>query len=313
MNFTALVDVAIGLSVIFMGTALLVTIVNEYISQLFRLRASELTRNLATLLNAPELKTLVEKNAAFKPLLDMTNQVRTYVDPIILAQVMVGSLRETAAQTGTAPVASMAELVGAIDKLPASSIKSALWTLAQSATSVDKFVKGVSIWVDRSLIVLGEGYKQRMRLITLLLGFAIAIAFNVDTLNMAQRLYGDKELRDQLSVAAEQYVQKVSPEVFDRCNKLTPEDRKKAAECEPIQRMAASITQRGATFAKLPIGWDTADWATTDGTIWGLRFLGWIMTALAISLGAPFWFDALNRVVNVRHGISRPSPQKDDE
>jgi len=29
-------------------------------------------------------------------------------------------------------------------------------------------------------------------------------------------------------------------------------------------------------------------------------------TALAISLGAPFWFNLLNRLVNIRHGMRRP-------
>ena len=31
-----------------------------------------------------------------------------------------------------------------------------------------------------------------------------------------------------------------------------------------------------------------------------MSFLGWIITALAISLGAPFWFDLLNKLVKFR-------------
>jgi hypothetical protein len=34
--------------------------------------------------------------------------------------------------------------------------------------------------------------------------------------------------------------------------------------------------------------------------------MGWLITALAVSLGAPFWFDLLNRLINVRHGMRRP-------
>ena len=29
--------------------------------------------------------------------------------------------------------------------------------------------------------------------------------------------------------------------------------------------------------------------------------LGWLVTILAIALGAPFWFDTLNKVMNLRH------------
>jgi hypothetical protein len=35
------------------------------------------------------------------------------------------------------------------------------------------------------------------------------------------------------------------------------------------------------------------------GSIWS-HLLGWIVTVLAISIGAPFWFDLLNKFVNLR-------------
>jgi hypothetical protein len=39
-------------------------------------------------------------------------------------------------------------------------------------------------------------------------------------------------------------------------------------------------------------------------------FFGWFLTALAASLGAPFWFDTLNRFVNIRNA-GRPPGEKD--
>ena len=43
-----------------------------------------------------------------------------------------------------------------------------------------------------------------------------------------------------------------------------------------------------------------------------IRILGWVLTALAISLGAPFWFDLLNKVTYIRSSIrpqlSSPAP-----
>lgn len=35
--------------------------------------------------------------------------------------------------------------------------------------------------------------------------------------------------------------------------------------------------------------------------------IGWLISGLAISMGAPFWFDALNKVVNVRNTGSKPT------
>lgn len=38
--------------------------------------------------------------------------------------------------------------------------------------------------------------------------------------------------------------------------------------------------------------------------------LGWLIAAIAISFGAPFWFDLLNRVVNIRHAGIKPEETK---
>ncbi|HXP02869.1 MAG TPA: hypothetical protein VN808_02035 [Stellaceae bacterium] len=38
--------------------------------------------------------------------------------------------------------------------------------------------------------------------------------------------------------------------------------------------------------------------------------LGWVITALATSLGAPFWFDALNNLLQLRN--TGPKPQRSD-
>jgi hypothetical protein len=36
------------------------------------------------------------------------------------------------------------------------------------------------------------------------------------------------------------------------------------------------------------------------------HLLGWLITVLAISLGAPFWFDMLNRIVAIRSAGRAP-------
>jgi hypothetical protein len=40
--------------------------------------------------------------------------------------------------------------------------------------------------------------------------------------------------------------------------------------------------------------------------------LGWLVTALALSLGAPFWFDMLNKFMVVRSTI-KPKEKSPDE
>jgi len=40
--------------------------------------------------------------------------------------------------------------------------------------------------------------------------------------------------------------------------------------------------------------------------MWSFRVLGWFLTIVAVSLGAPFWFDLLNKIVNLRNAGQKP-------
>ncbi len=67
----------------------------------------------------------------------------------------------------------------------------------------------------------------------------------------------------------------------------------------------------------LPIGWtrQVGDPRSLYGVSWAgwlMRILGWLVTALALSLGAPFWFDMLNKIIVVR-GTVKPKEKSQEE
>lgn len=84
----------------------------------------------------------------------------------------------------------------------------------------------------------------------------------------------------------------------------------------------------------LPIGWlsksqvirpeggfhdpDQRAWPPSEGYLAAIRYhlWGWLLTALAVSLGAPFWFDMLNKIMVIRSTVkprekSQEEPSKD--
>ncbi len=92
----------------------------------------------------------------------------------------------------------------------------------------------------------------------------------------------------------------------------------------------ATVTEKLQTIERqgLPIGFScvaadwTADldarnlrtmlgqcWSATkarSATAWVLKAIGWLITALAVSLGGPFWFELLNRLVDMRGAGKKP-------
>jgi hypothetical protein len=98
-------------------------------------------------------------------------------------------------------------------------------------------------------------------------------------------------------------------------------------ECR-VQKNLREIEKLG-----LPIGWgcrdsralpecvrfslDPREWALFKGHGWEwlLKFFGWVLTAAAVSLGAPFWFDLLNKFMVVRSTVKphEKSPEEKSE
>ena len=80
-----------------------------------------------------------------------------------------------------------------------------------------------------------------------------------------------------------------------------------------IQDIYVQYLQENLESLGLPIGWTFPPQATLGqilsrigGTIWSWSFFGWVLTAAALSFGAPFWFDLLLKLVNIRNVARRP-------
>ena len=315
MNLTAWVDVAIGLTLVYLGASLFVTVINEYVAQALNLRGRQLCESVKSLINDQRVKDILAQSPVLKPFFDSdAGKAPSYVDPVVLARLLVGGLADPSAAGNTATQVS-----ATIDKLPDSGLKTQLQALVRTAgTTTDELVKAVSDWADRSLTVLGEGYKRSLQKISFVIGLALAIALNLDTLTLTAHLYRDKDAREAAVALGVQIAEKTGKEAFDKCMALTPQKRKEDASCAPLSGLVEAVQGRNESLGKLPIGWPLPE-ARTQGAVtgpadllpWASRVAGWLLTALALSLGAPFWFDLLNKLVNMRYGMRRPVEGKD--
>ena len=61
----------------------------------------------------------------------------------------------------------------------------------------------------------------------------------------------------------------------------------------------------------LPIGWQSFP-ATVDSAF-AMQVAGWLLTASTALFGAPFWFDLLQRTVQIRGTGEKPAQQSKEE
>jgi hypothetical protein len=172
---------------------------------------------------------------------------------------------------------AMADLEAGIKNLPESNVKRALLAAIQNAgDDLQVAQKNIEAWFDDTMARVSGWYKRFTQKWTIVFALLFAIALNADTLHMARVLWMNPTLR---------------AEVVEQSKTLPPNS---------VDKTAAEKELAGF------VGWQ--DRVPKDFAAWFQRVLGWLLTAVAVSLGAPFWFDTLNRVTNLRNSLKPPDP-----
>ena len=169
--------------------------------------------------------------------------------------------------------------------------------LDAARNDISKARENIEGWFDSATERITGYYKRRTQWIVLALGLAVAIAVNVDTITVARSLSYDTAMRNSLVAAAQEYAK--APPVAGQEAK-PPEERVKQ-NLKEIQKFG------------LPIGWNLEDERTVPpfpSWTWLLKLIGWLLTAMAISLGAPFWFDLLNKFMTARSTLKPTKPEE---
>ncbi len=190
-------------------------------------------------------------------------------------------------------------------------LKSALLT---AEGSIDKAVKNIEDWYNSSMDRVSGWFKRRTQYILLCFGVACAVVYNVDTIAIVRRLATDKAVRAALVASAgaavnEKQATTGTTTATDTTSTTASTTSKENAEsnkkeiAEAKDRWTKSIDKLEETH--LPIGW--GEHPVFDSKLIGPSVrehgLGWLLSAIAVSFGAPFWFDVLNKFMVVRSTV----------
>ncbi len=201
--------------------------------------------------------------------------------------------------------------------------------------------KNVETWFNDSMDRLSGWYKRRAQFIAFTIGIVLALLLNVDSINIATSLWREPTLRQAIVANATAYAQQT--QTPDRPSAL-PGTEPGQAGTSPVD--SAKELQQQLTALDLPLGWaltpfDTGgkqcalipinvdqvfgfsgkddqgqsvckyvsnfpiDWSS------GLaKFAGLMMSGAAAAQGAPFWFDILKKLINVRSAGPNPAEKE---
>ncbi len=342
-----LLDIAIGLIFVFLLLSLVCSSLNEGLESLVRNRANDLERGIRKLLgdepgswwasflpwvNSIQKQSITRefyRHPLICNLFQTEMRLPTYIPARNFALAVMdmvtpdGALVRGATLGHGPPNSTTVAFVDQVNGIPLPAhLKNTIKTLVVAANGDAQQARlNIETWFNSSMDRVSGWYKSRTQKILFCFGVAITLAVNADSINIFRNLSHSKNL--QAIVGAAQQVAGQTPlanqnpqaQISDAINQLTGLDIGIGWSPEAEQHGNLDRTKllpslnRNACKAER--------WPCDDPIGWSLHLLyfhgiGWLITAAAMTLGAPFWFDTLNRFIIVRSTI-KPQEKSPEE
>jgi hypothetical protein len=293
---SAFVETALGMILIFLFTSLIVTAVQEVFAAFFALRAKALESAIKALLDGRGATTVFDQfkaNPLIQALYDANGSRPSYIP----ARSFALSVMNLARPAGPAAV-TLANVQAWAAKPGAGRIGPIVTDLITTATATEADLqKSLESWYDETMDRLSGWYKRWTQVSTIVFGLLAAFAFNIDSVAVWDALTSQPQLRAAAANYASTLAKTNDPPKYD-------------------------VMVKDLQALKLPIGWknengeyDFGKFLPERGRVLGSEFfkslnwmmlLGWVIAALAASLGSAFWFDLLKRFVQIRGAGPKP-------
>lgn len=205
-------------------------------------------------------------------------------------------------------------------------VKKSQFKAQELEVQLSQFQLEVENWYDNSMLRAKGVYKRNARLVAIIIGFVIAIAANADTFHIVDRLSKDQVLRESVSSYAEEVRDKAKSD-FEKTGKVS-------------STIKQDIDKKIKEEISLPLGWNKQnsteerfsrhhvfslfdeDDGKKDGKKIETKYLflfpksiltvcGWLVSAIAISMGSSFWFDLLGKFIDIKN-VGKKTPESSD-
>jgi hypothetical protein len=311
---TTVLAVAIGLMLMYLILSLIVSAMNEGLASLTDRRANFLVKGIQNLLG-PDLTKRFYEHGLISGL--TRKRVRFHAKPAYISRETFGSAvlevvtrppnpgpdgRSSVSSKGAVPdLDEVRERASALEDPAAKDLREAMLAFADESDGWSEFKQKLETWFDEAMERVSGWYRRRTRIVLWAISLLLVGILNADTLNVARVLWLDPTVRTAAEAAAREAVREEG---------ATPQPA--GDDAGELAREATDAIQQLQKIG-LPLRWSEA--ATPDDVPgWLLKFVGLIITAFALTFGAPFWFDLLKRVVGVRaSGPPPPQPAEQEK
>jgi hypothetical protein len=311
---SSLIDVAIVLIGIYIGLSVAASWIQEQFASLAHLRGRQLYRGVLSLVaNSPTIANAIFQHPLVTASVDKNETTKrpSYLDARNFTLALWQSVHQelgpgagaAAANAIALPRQSFTALETRVSALPDDGLKTTLSALINSASGdYDKLLSATDAWFESQMDRVNGWYKRTAQWYLVSIGAFIVIVGGVDSISIARQAYASPVLTRAVAQSVEQAVKAGA-------NATPTPAAAGATPSTPEHEQALAVAKAMDTaLSKEPtimVLW-SSQMLPNDLGSWALKILGLLITVVAVSLGAPFWFDLLKSLINVRMAGEKP-------
>jgi len=258
--------------------SLVASAIQEWIASMFALRARCLLKGMQNLVGESCAEKVYQHPLVKN--LGKGNKLPSYIAPETLCAALLDIVAKEINSVSNEPysIGNPSDLVKKLDEdHPLKAILVPLLGVGNSAIIDQR--KKLERWIDEGMFRIAGWYKRQAKSMIFVIASILTLTTNASSIHVAEEIWRNDALRMQISAQGQMIAQ------LGDVSALQVSDLK--------------------TLEAFPIGWKTAPQDFLD---WLKSLLGWTITTAAINLGAPFWFDLLGKVTNLRGSGNQIEP-----
>jgi hypothetical protein len=286
MQFGAVLEIAIGLIFIWLVLSIGVMQIQEWLENILAWRSKFLEQAVRGMLEDKHMGDDFFNHPAIKALYRKTgvNKMPARIPPERFSKVILDVFVNSGKPPDELPAGSWS-----ISKMQANlkAMQKSSPALAQKLgyifTGIDdkaakldeklsEWHRGFENWYNDTMSQVSAEYKKFAQLMAFLIGLAISVSLNVDSIQIARELWQEPTVRAVIVAQAQARVEAGGP---------------------------ATDFQESINSLVLPIGWQR-ETIPQNAWEWFIKSLGFLLSGAAAAQGAPFWFDALRKLVDFK-------------
>ncbi len=317
MNIPTLLETAISLFALLTIMSILSSSIFELVESRIRRRSKLLHEAIHKALHDPGLNAnyaaLLYEHPLIKGLQRTKLDYPSYIPPQTFAQALIDVVtkyyeNEQLVFNREKKVYELPESIQSLTKeqrfktalkaIEHSDLGRLLSTLEDVENDRQALIQNLSQWYNGYMERVGGWFKRSTQKYLFVAGFVAALAINFDVIQITKTIYSKADVRADILVFAE--------------SMQLPET--KASSDEELKKQIKKSYDELNQF-DLPIGWSAVKWEKgfwSNAYLFLKMLLGWILTGIAVTRGSTFWFNAMNKLINLRSSgnISSSNQQK---